>query len=429
MGQKVPACLDLFRSAASKSMLRWTGQLGPVAAFLPKAATSLTASSSTEAKGLMRIALVTEFYYPHLGGVTEHVHNLAKVYNAAGHPTIVVTSNMRMPTGTPDAHEYEKDEDFVRRLGTSRIIYSSGSFARITTGWRLRRQLRDLFRREQVDIVHVHGGLAPTFGIIAPLAASDLGIPVVTTFHSWFAKSYALQFWRRQANWLLGYHAANIAVSKPVVEAHARYVQADWEIIPNGVDTAFFQPNGRTPAAPEVQHPKLLFLGRLDPRNGLETVLRAMPAVLGRFPRTRLTIAGDGPLRPLYERLARPVAEHVDFLGRVNGNRPEVYGSADLYLCPTTKASFGITLLEAMACGTPLVVSDITGFRELVAGDSEAVLVDKDDATAWAQATIDLLADPGRRSEMRSAGLAKAQTFAWPRVAEQVFAVYQRVTK
>ncbi len=377
----------------------------------------------------MRIALVTEFYYPHLGGVTEHVHNLAKVYNAAGHPTIVVTSKMAMPRGTPDAHEYEKDEDFVRRIGTSCIIYSSGSFARITAAWRLRRRLRELFRREQIELVHIHGGLAPTFGIVGPLAASDLGLPVVATFHSWFAKSRALHLFQRQAQWLLGYHAANIAVSQPVVEAHARYVDTEWEIIPNGVDTQFFQPNGRYPADPGTKQPRLLFLGRLDPRNGLETVLRAMPAVLERFPDTTLTVAGDGPLRPLYERLARPVGDRVEFLGRVNGNRPEVYGSADLYLCPTTKASFGITLLEAMACGTPLVVSDITGFRELVAQGTEAVLVEKEDAAAWARAAIDLISDPERRAAMRAAGLAKAQTFAWPRVAEQVLSVYRRVAR
>lgn len=377
----------------------------------------------------MRIALVTEFYYPHLGGVTEHVHNLAKVYNAAGHPTVVVTSNMAMPQGTPDSHEYEKDEDFVRRLGTSRIIYSSGSFARITTGLGLRRQLRDLFRREQVDVVHIHGGLAPTFGVIAPFAAWDLDLPVVATFHSWFPKSHLLGLFRRPAQWAMDHHAANIAVSQPVVEAHARYVRADWEVIPNGVDTDFFRPNGRRPDDALSQGPRLLFLGRLDPRNGLETVLRAMPAVLERYPDTTLVVAGDGPLRPLYERLARPVAERVRFIGRVNGDRPDVYSSADLYLCPTTKASFGITLLEAMACGTPLVVSDITGFRELVSGGTEAVLVDKDDAEAWARTAVELIADPARRGAMRDAGLAKARAFAWPRVAEQVFAVYERVTK
>jgi phosphatidylinositol alpha-mannosyltransferase len=206
-------------------------------------------------------------------------------------------------------------------------------------------------------------------------------------------------------------------------------VDADWEIIPNGVDTDFFRPNGRRPGDALSQGPRLLFLGRLDPRNGLETVLRAMPTVIERFPETQLVVAGDGPLRPLYERLARPVGDRVQFIGRVNGDRPEVYGSADLYLCPTTKASFGITLLEAMACGTPLVVSDITGFRELVDDGAEAVLVPKDDADAWARTAIDLIDNPTRRAVMRDAGLAKAQTFAWPRVAEQVFAVYERVTK
>ena len=90
-----------------------------------------------------------------------------------------------------------------------------------------------------------------------------------------------------------------------------------------------------------------------------------------------------------------------------NGNRPEYYARADLYLCPTTKASFGITLLEAMACGTPMVVSDITGFRELVDRGNEAVLVEKEDASAWAQAAIDLLGDPDRRAAMRAAGRQK----------------------
>jgi phosphatidylinositol alpha-mannosyltransferase len=158
-------------------------------------------------------------------------------------------------------------------------------------------------------------------------------------------------------------------------------------------------------------------------------VLRALPSVVARYPKTRLVVAGDGPLRPAYERLARPVAQHVEFLGRVNGDRPDVYASADLYLCPTTKASFGITLLEAMACGTPLAVSDIIGFRELVDGGSEAVLVPKDDPAAWAQAAIELIADPSRRSAMRAAGLAKAERYSWPRVADQVLSVYARVTK
>src|SRR5881628_1389395 len=181
----------------------------------------------------MRIALVAEDYYPQLGGVPEHVHNLALQLNAWGHTAAVVTSQMG---DYPDA-------DFVRRVGTSRVIYANGGVSRVTTGWRLRRRLEELFRAERYDLVHVHGGLAPTFGLAAPFAAWRLGIPVVAT----------------------------IAVSAPVVEANARYFDADWEIIPNGVDTSFFKPNGRRSTDALTDRPRLLFLGRIEPRNGLGT--------------------------------------------------------------------------------------------------------------------------------------------------------------
>jgi phosphatidylinositol alpha-mannosyltransferase len=369
------------------------------------------------------VALVTEYYYPHLGGVTEHVYNLTQFLNQNRQYAIVITSHMGEPSRAHSPDETNPDPPFVHRIGTSRVIYSAGSFARITTGAGLHRRIRELLSREHIDLVHVHGGLNPVLGLVAQDAADDLGVPVVATFHSWFRRSALCWLFQRQLQRRLDRHAAVIAVSQPVVEAHARYFKAAWEIIPNGVDTNFFRPNG---SAGRVGH-ELLFLGRLDPRNGLDTLLGAMPAILARFPDAHLTIAGDGPLRPLYQRMAAPNGRQVTFVGRVNGDRPKHYASSDLYLCPTTKASFGITLLEAMACGTPMAVSDITGFRELVAGGIEAVLVPKNDSGAWAEAVIALLADSSRRQLMSSAGLAKAASFAWPRVAGQITAVYRRV--
>ncbi len=371
----------------------------------------------------MRIALVSEFYYPHLGGVTEHVHNLACELNRAGHETVVVTARMSRPAR---AHDLlcEGDPPFVRRIGSSRTIYSAGSFARITTGLGLRRQLREQFRRDRIDLVHVHGGLTPTLGLVAPEAAWELDLPVVATFHSWFSRSTLCRLFRRPLQQRLDRHAATIAVSQPVVDAHARYLDADWEIVPNGVDTEFFRPAAQGPPSGA---PELLFLGRLDPRNGLDTVLAAMPRILQRHPGARLTIAGDGPLRPVYERLARPLGQRVEFVGRVNGNRPEHYSRAALYLCPTTKASFGVTLLEAMACGTPILASDITGFRELVHHGREAVLVPMNQPDSWALAALELLEDRRRLRAMGVAGRAKAERFAWPRIARRVIQLYRRV--
>jgi phosphatidyl-myo-inositol alpha-mannosyltransferase len=363
----------------------------------------------------MRIALVAEDYYPQLGGVPEHVHNVALQLNRWGHTATVFTSYMG---AYPDAA-------FVQRVGRSRVIYANGGVSRVTTGWRLRWRLEELFRAGDYDIVHVHGGLAPTLGLAGPWAAWRAGIPVVATFHSWFARSIACRVFRRPLQKVLDRHAATIAVSQPVVDANSRYFRADWEIIPNGVDTDFFRPGGREPALTE--QPRLLFLGRIEPRNGLGTLLDAMPLILARYPQAVLTVAGDGPWRSYYERRARELGASVRFAGQVFRDRPAYYGSADLYLCPTTIASFGVTLLEAMACGTPMIVSDNVGFRSVIAGGREALLIRKDDPTAWAEATIALLGDPGRRAAMSRAGVRKAARFSWPTIAQMELAVYERV--
>ena len=364
----------------------------------------------------MRIALVAEDYYPQLGGVPEHVHNLALQFRARGHTVTVVTSRMQ------EAH---RDDDFVHRVGRSLVIYANGGVARITLGLRLRQRLEALFRGN-FDVIHVHGGLAPTFGVLAPLAAHSVGIPVVATFHCWFESSPACLFLRRPLQRLLDLHAARIAVSTPVVDAMSRYFRAEWEVIPNGVDLSHFQAAGRRPPGPGTFAPKLLFLHRLEPRNHLGTLLDAMPGILTRFPAAQLAVAGDGPWRRYYERQAAPLGSAVRFLGRI-ADRPAEYRSADLYLCPTTQGSFGITLLEAMACGTPMVVADSPGFRALVNGGREAVTLPHDDAARWSQVIVELLGDPGRRRAMGAAGVAKAARYAWPFVAEQVLAVYRAV--
>jgi phosphatidylinositol alpha-mannosyltransferase len=364
------------------------------------------------------IALVSEYYYPHLGGVTEHVHFLRRELVARGHRVTIVTSRMKPAV---------EDGPDVVRIGTSRTLSSNGSQARLTTGWGLTRQLETLFRERHVDLAHVHGGLAPTFGIVAPRAAERAGIPCVATFHSWFRRSVAYECLRAPLKRESARLAARIAVSEPVVHAMQRYIDDEWEIVPNGVDTTSFHPNGRRAAdALRDGQPRLLFLGRLDPRNGLGTVLKAMPHILERFPGAQLTVAGDGPLRPMYERQAAPLGDRVRMVGRIYDERPHHYGTSDLYLCPTDKASFGITLLEAMACATPLVVSDIVGFRELVDGGEEAVLVPADDPRAWSRTVIDLLNDPEKRATMGMAGRAKAESYSWPQVTERILQIYRR---
>ncbi len=362
----------------------------------------------------MRIALVAENYYPQLGGIPEQVHHLALELNRRGHDTIVITADMGP----------FQDAPFVRRIGRSVVIYANAGMARITTGWRLTEQMARVLREHRTEVMHVHGGLSPVLGIIGPWAARRVGIPVVATHHSWFPRSIGYRLFKRPLQKLLDQHAASIAVSSAAIDAMGRYFKAPWEIIPNGVDVDFFHDRGHPAAAASGDHPRLLFLGRLEPRTGLDVVLAAMPTIMARFPGAELIVAGGGPWLKHYRKYAARVGARVTFLGRVLEERPALYRSADLYLCPTSRASFGVTLIEAMGCGAPIIASDLPAFRE-VAGP-QAVLVPAADPDAWAEATIALLADPARRDAMSRAGREAALGFAWPRVIDRLLAVYQR---
>jgi phosphatidylinositol alpha-mannosyltransferase len=346
--------------------------------------------------------------------VPEHVHHLALELNARGHEATVVSARMRGGDPNPS---------FVRRVGTSLVIYANGGVARITVGWRLRNNLTALFRELRCDVVHVHGGLQPVLGLVAPGAAWRAGIPVVATFHTWFPGSLGYRIFRGPLQAMLDRHAATVAVSTAAVAAMSRYFQADWTIIPNGVDVGVFHEADRAPVRAGGDHPRLLFLGRLEPRTGLPTLLAAMPRIASRFPGVELDVAGDGPWLAAYRKQATRLGVPVRFLGQVYTERATLYRNADLYLNPTTRASFGMTLLEAMGSGTPMIVSDLPAFRE-VAGE-QAVMVPAGDAYGWADAVIALLEDQTRRRAMSVAGRERSLGFAWPKVTDRLLAVYQ----
>jgi glycosyltransferase involved in cell wall biosynthesis len=109
--------------------------------------------------------------------------------------------------------------------------------------------------------------------------------------------------------------------------------------------------------------------------------------------------------------------------------RPGLYAHADVYACPTTGgASFGITLLEAMACRTPIVCSDLAGFRSVVTHDREAVLVPRGQPAALADALARVLGDAALRVRLGAAGRAHVVThFSWSRVAEAVLGLYEGI--
>ena len=360
-----------------------------------------------------RIALVTEYYYPHLGGICEHVHFFAKEARLRGHHVDIITSNI--PNAVPEAG--------VIRIGWSNPVYANGSQARFTLGWTLRRDMRRVLRQGRYDIVHVHSPLSP---VLPTLAIEEAECPVVGTFHTYFDKSLAYTVGHRWFKKRLEMLSAAIAVSHSTTIALERYFEADWKIIPNGIDADLFNPHAPPPPGVRTDVPVILFLGRFDPRNGLTTLIESFKRVRGRNREAQLVVVGDGPLRKHYYRAAGNDPD-IMFVGSVLDGRPSYYAHSSIYACPTTKASFGITLLESMACETPVVCSDILGFRDVVKNGREALMVPCGDQETLADALVTLLDDETLRVRLGKAGRQEALRYAWPRVTETVLELYETI--
>ena len=352
----------------------------------------------------MRIALVTEYYYPHLGGVCEHVHFFAREARKRGHHVDVITSHIPGAEPAPN----------VIRLGRSMPVYANGSMARITLGRGLRKQVRQTLRRGMYDVVHVHTPLAPTLPL---LALEEAEVPVMGTFHTNFGRPVGYQLTRGYFQRRLERLAAAICVSPTAARANERYFQADWKIIPNGIDVSEFHPGAPRPPQIHPEIPTILFLGRFDPRNGLATLIEAFRKVRGKRRPCRLVVVGDGPLRKHYHGLANGDPEII-IAGSVLDGRAGYYANSTIYACPTTKASFGITLLESMACATPIVCSDIEGFTDVVQDGREAIMTPCGDTDHLADALARLLDDDVLRARLGAAGRERAMDLTWSSVAD-----------
>jgi phosphatidylinositol alpha-mannosyltransferase len=158
----------------------------------------------------------------------------------------------------------------------------------------------------------------------------------------------------------------------------------------------------------------------------LSTLIDAFRLVKGESRPAKLVVVGDGPLRDHYYGLAGGDPDIV-FVGAVLEGRPSYYAHSTVYACPTTKASFGITLLESMACETPVVCSDILGFRDVVVHEREALMVPCGDQGALADSLVRILDDPALGMKLGSTGRQNSLSYSWARVTSQVLDVYRSV--
>jgi phosphatidylinositol alpha-mannosyltransferase len=274
------------------------------------------------------------------------------------------------------------------------------------------RALRD----EAFDVVHLHEPLAPGPTLTALVFSVA---PLVGTFHR-----AGVAGWYRAVRplcaWGLGHLAVRAAVSAEAQASIASLFGGTYELLWNGIDVDRYQRLER----PRTAEPTIFFVGRHEPRKGLAVLIEAMSDLPAHV---HLWVAGQGP-ETARLRQATIDDERVEWLGAI----PEVdkirrLREAHVLCAPSLSGeSFGMVLLEGLASGTPVVATDLVGYRSVARADHEALLVPPADPHALAGALSTALEHGPEVADMVANGQVRAATFSLDRLAERYCELYEK---
>jgi L-malate glycosyltransferase len=228
------------------------------------------------------------------------------------------------------------------------------------------------------------------------------------------------------------YYAGSLLLTTPAAASRVirRSSFSRTEMLPHGVDSDFFCPkdSGTAQSLPaEINSPEILFMANVGRRKGIFDLLQAFDHVAARFPLARLTVAGDGAELPEVQRVASTLSAcaRVSFLGRQDrAGAVTLLQNADIYCLPSHGEPYGMTAVEAMSCGKPLVVTDAGGLGCLV-DELGGLRVPIREPERLAGAICELIADPARRRTMGEHNRSRVlETMAWDRVIDRLEEIY-----
>jgi glycosyltransferase involved in cell wall biosynthesis len=293
-------------------------------------------------------------------------------------------------------------------------------------------ELRGLAARHRLDIVHDLTGIAPFgLGVGRARTISTVYDVIPLSFPGVSTRLDAL-IYRRWLPWMLPRLDTVITVSDSSRRDITRFMRVDparIHVIPGAVSPRWQPPDAdalrAARAAYSLPERYLLYVGNVEARKNLQRVIAAYATL----PTDTPPLVIVGPHKWRYSAIVAAAAELGDrliFTGYVDdAHLPAVYGGALLFLFPSLYEGFGLPVLEAMACGTPVITSTASSLPE-VAGDA-ALLVDPTDTDAIAAAMVRLLADADLQHELRKKGLARAADFSWPQAARRTLTAYQNL--
>lgn len=374
----------------------------------------------------MRVVMLSNSFPPEIGGIQEHVSNLAQTLARQGHQLKIVTVRR---------NKSERVRDTFAGLNVIRVPQLNlpktltTQYLAITTALLIAMRLRG-----QADVVHYHTFWPDAFTAFVV----NKFVPTIYTAHeSRFLLMAEQPQSRRWLKLALRPFQGILAPSTELLEV-TRQLGVSSEksaFIANAVDARKFRPDvtGETVRARygvPMDHCLILCPRRLVPKNGLEFLIESLPLIRRRFSAVSVLIAGDGPERERLEARVRELdlQDSVVFAGsQDNNDLPEFYGAADIVAIPSLKEATSIAGLEAMASACAVVATNVGGLPEIIEDGVSGLLVPRGDPEALAQAIARLIETPELRTQLGLAARARVeQKFTWEQVASETTRAYER---
>jgi glycosyltransferase involved in cell wall biosynthesis len=383
----------------------------------------------------LNIAMICDPIGGNKSGVVVSTLRFAKLLRERGHNVIFIGARS-------DEHKKHSEHGGSKayRFRSLPVPKSNGwNLAFPTVG-----ELKKIFKEEKIDIVHI---ILPMSGaVMAIKAAQALGIKMVAHSHSQpenlfvdapkFIQPTLNNIWNKYLTWVYG-HAESLIypseMARGLLEKLSKKNQRS-HVVSNGINTEEFKPKGIGDFYKRFDIPentvKLLFVGRLFPEKSVDTIIKAVPQIIKKYSNTHFMIAGHGHLREKLEKLVENlgVKKSVTFLGLVSDeDKILAYNGSDIFILPSLAELEGMVVLEAMACGKPIIISDAPMSASRFFVDGNGFLFQTKNHDDLAEKAGQLISDKNLREKMGKVSLEKSKNYDIQRSADKLEEVYYNV--
>ena len=384
----------------------------------------------------MRIGLFTDTYPPFINGVSTSVLMLKQGLEALGHKVYVVTVNN-------ESFTYKNENDVLRIPGVPIGIFDY----RLTSIYPIRAISK--IKKWNLDVIHTHTEFG--IGSFARLISKQFNIPLVHTYHTMYeeyvyyiTKGYFDNASKKLLEYLTLFLCDKtideliVPTSKAKDLFKEKYkVKRDVHIIPSGIDTTRFYPenidNDKLKELKKELKIKpsdfvILFVGRIAKEKNIDFLIKAFKKIVKKIPKAKMYIVGDGPdMKELIDLTHKnKLDKNIIFTGRVLWEDiPKYYALGNVFATASTSETQGLTVIEAMGAGKPVVAIEDESFKQVMTDHEDGIFFKTEDE--YVDAIVKLYKDKKLYSKLSSEGVKTALKYSPIEYAKNVYAIYEKV--